>query len=273
MGITKPAYISVARACLWIACGIVFVFANNVYAADKRQQLKQYMQTAAKSLAPAQREALAKIKNEDRRYLATTYYVRAGDSIATRWSWTRDQIATYEQSTEYQETLAEIEKISQRFAADNPKYQLYANVEVRSLEEQLARWQTVRSIGVVAREFRKVALAELAQEAYARPQSDESVNRFREFLVAWRASWPPTLAPPGLSLHGQGRAYDFRIQDLNGQTIAGADSSSIEKVWERKGWTKKLSVAVHAASDKFVGPLTIPREPWHYEYRPGNSTE
>jgi hypothetical protein len=248
------------------------VSASQVYAADKRQ-LKLYMQAAAKSLAPEQREALAKIKNEDRRYLATTYYVRAGDSIALRWSWTHDQIAAYEQSTEYQETLAEIEKISTRFAADNPKYRLYANVEVRSLEDQLAHWQTVRSIGVVAREFRKAAIAELAQESYARPQSDESNNRFREFLVAWRASWPPTLAPPGLSLHGKGRAYDFLIQDKNGRTIAGADSATINSIWEKKGWQKKLSSAVHAASDKFVGPLTIPREPWHYEYRPVNSPE
>jgi hypothetical protein len=265
---------SVAQA---IILGLVItssiVLASNVYAADNRQQLKRYMQAAAKSLAPPQREALAKIKNEDRRYLATTYYLRAGDSIEFRWSWTHDQIATYEQSTEYQETLAEIEKISARFAADNPRYQLYANVQVRSLEEQLSHWQTVRSIGVVAREFRKSALAELAQESYTRPQSEESVNRFRDFLITWRASWPPTLAAPGLSLHGQGRAYDFQIRDTNGNTIAGADTSTIDSIWERKGWTKKLSAAVHAASNKFVGPLTIPREPWHYEYRPADKSE
>jgi hypothetical protein len=52
------------------------------------------------------------------------------------------------------------------------------------------------------------------------------------------------------------------------QLIAGPDSSSIGPVWDGQGWTKKLSTAVFAASNKFKGPLANPREPWHYDYVP-----
>jgi hypothetical protein len=252
---------------LVVANCLLFVAREN-FAADETYQLKFYMQAAAESLPCEQLNALAKIKDVDRRYLAVPYYLGAGESLASRWSWTSSQIQEYEQSPEFKEALAEIEKISARFALDNPQYRLYANTRIRSLEEQLTRWQTVRSIGVAASQFRKAALRELAQEDFASPPNDESTKRFRHFLVTWRASPPPSLAAPGLSLHGQGRAYDFQIRDLQGRTIAGADTSTIRNIWDGAGWAEKLATAVHAASKHFVGPLATPREPWHYEYRP-----
>jgi hypothetical protein len=233
---------------------------------DASQQLSFYMQAASASLAIDQRNALKKIKDEDRRNLAMTYYLRAADTIVARWSWNQEQIDSFEKSQEFADTLSEINKVAQRFAADNPPYKLYVNMKVRSLEEQLRRWQTVASVGVAAKQLKLAALTHLQQHAYSSSPTETTVGRFRNFLMTWRASPPPTLAAPGLSLHGRGRAYDFQIQDQNGRMIAGPDSSTIASVWDGRGWTEKLSRVVHAASDKFVGPLTI--EPWHYEYRP-----
>jgi len=225
------------------------------------------MQGASDSLAGEQRDALRQITDDAKRHLAMTYYLRAGDSIVERWSWTHARVEAYRRSAEFSEARAEIEKIAARFAAENPPYRLYTNTQVRSLEEQVARWQSVASIGVAANELRKAALAELSAETYTMLPSAASLQRFRQFLIAWRAPRPPTLAAPGMSLHGRGRAFDFQIRDEMGRTVAGTDTATIRTVWDAQGWAKKLSRTVHAASDRLAGPLAAPREPWHYEYR------
>ncbi|MBC7982802.1 MAG: hypothetical protein H7Y02_03000, partial [Candidatus Obscuribacterales bacterium] len=199
------------------------------------------MQVASQSLGAEQIDALKEIKDDDKRHLAMTYYLRAGKSIGARWSWTSERIKAYEQSAEYAQTLAEINTIAARFAADNPGYLLFTNTQVRSLEEQIARWQTVRSIAVAASELRKAALTQLAQASYEVAPSPASSKRFRVFLTTWRASPAPTLAAPGLSLHGRGRAYDFQIHDKKGRTVVGTDTSTIRAIWDGQGWTEKLS--------------------------------
>jgi hypothetical protein len=233
---------------------------------NRSQQLNLYMQAASASLAIDQRNALKDIKDRDRRNLAMTYYLRAADTIVARWSWNQEKINTFEASPEFAETLVEINKVARRFAADNPPYKLYVNMQVRSLEQQVRRWQTVSSVGVAAKQLRQAALTHLMENPYPSSPTEHTVERFRNFLTTWRALPPPTLAAPGLSLHGQGRAYDFQIQDKNGRIVAGPDPSTIASVWNGRGWTEKLSRAVQAESDKFVGPLAF--EPWHYEYRP-----
>jgi len=248
---------------LLLAAALSPIFAG---AADRERQLHLYMRAASASVDAGPKYALGEISDTDRRNLAMTYYLRAGSTIQQRWSWTREQISAYYTSTDFLETQIEIDKIKQRFAADNPPYELYVNVEVRSLEEQLARWQTVRSVGIAAVQLREAALEQLQVGAYTAEPTAKAVEQFAQFLRSWRASPSPTLAAPGLSLHGRGRAYDFQIQDQTGRMIASADTSKIQSIWESQKWAERLSRAVHAASDKFVGPLH--GEPWHYEYRP-----
>jgi hypothetical protein len=255
----------------WLAfcAGIgVVLQAHAANTANRARQLEAYIHAASTSLAIEQRQALAAIQDADRRRLALTFYLRAGAAIGARWSWTADRIRAYEQSAEFQAARLEIEKVSARFSADNPGYALHVNTRVRSLEEQLSQWQSVRSIGTAALELRTALLAELATPTYPKSPDAAANERFRKFLSNWRASNPPTLAAPGMSLHGRGRAYDFQIRDAKGRTIAGTDTSIIRSIWDGQGWTEKLSKAVHSASGKFVGPLASSREPWHYEYRP-----
>src|SRR6185369_13646020 len=89
---------------------------------DRAQQLDAYMLAASAFLGVDQLDALSKITDKDRRYLAMTYYLRARSPIAERWSWTNEEIKAYERSTEYTQALAEIEKITTRFSTDNPGY-------------------------------------------------------------------------------------------------------------------------------------------------------
>jgi hypothetical protein len=235
---------------------------------DREQQYKRFMQAASERVPAIQRQALARIENDDQRNLAMTYYLRAGTNIESRWSWTQAEIETYRRSAEARDATVEIEKIAAWFAKKNPNHRLYVNTQVRSLEEQLRRWQTVRSIDVAASELRRAATTELERASYSATPDEKSLTVYIRFLVGWRAARPPTLAAPGLSLHGRGRAYDFQVRDEQGRTIAGTDSSTIRTVWDAQGWTEKLADAVHGASDRFVGPLEAPRGPWHYQYRP-----
>jgi len=61
------------------------------------------------------------------------------------------------------------------------------------------------------------------------------------------------------------RAFQIKQGD---KIIAATNTARIEDVWDGQGWTEKLHTALKAASTKFIGPLTSPREPWHYTYNP-----
>ena len=236
---------------------------------NRTKLLDAYMLAASADLGAAQLDALLKIKDDDRRYLAMTYYLRAGSSIASRWSWTDEQIRAYEKSPEYSAALAEIQNISARFATDNSGYSLYANTRIRSLEAQLSEWEKAASVGESAAELREAALATLLDPSYGQEPNETSIKRFCAFLNRWRASHWPTFMAPGLSMHGRGRAFDFQIRDESGHTVADTDASTVTSIWEgEQRWAEKLSHAVHAAGTHFTGPLLKPYEPWHYEYRP-----
>lgn len=264
------------------ATGLVLLLAVPAYAgevpdsappasgeSDRAPHLRGYMLAAGALLGVEQRDALSKITDESRRNLAMTYYLRAGDSVSERWSWTSERLEAYQRSTEHSAAMAEIKRVADRFSLDNPEHVLLANPRIRSLEEQLELWQTVASVGEAAGELRQDALEMLSRESCGKDPEAVSNERFRAFLNTWRATRWPTVMAPGLSRHGQGRAYDFQILDKSGRIVADTDSSRISAIWDDPGWTEKLSHAVHAASDRFAGPLLNPYEPWHYDYEAG----
>ncbi|HWS90453.1 MAG TPA: hypothetical protein VN282_26015 [Pyrinomonadaceae bacterium] len=90
------------------------------------------------------------------------------------------------------------------------------------------------------------------------------MEKFGLFLRGATTSMTPPLAVPGLSPHGQSRAFDFQVM-RGGELIAGPSGAGR---WDSEGWTEKVRAAVARASTKFKGPLASPREPWHYDYRP-----
>ncbi|MFT3807965.1 hypothetical protein [Arenimonas sp.] len=224
---------------------------------DSPPDMNLCLQTAATRVPMPAQQALARIEGFPRKLLALRSYLRAEKDLALRWSWTDEQIRSYEASPEYAQAMEQIAQVQRRFAALNPGYALYVNREVRSLDLQLQRWNSNASVGKTAD-----ALAAAARSV-CKPGSES----FAAWLAAWVPSPPPNLAAPGLSPHGQARAFDFQIK-RGDVLIAGTDSQRIAQDWVRTGWTKKLERAVREASPAFVGPLRTPNEPWHYSYAP-----
>lgn len=233
--------------------------------ASSDDALDEYLQHIADSLPEQAAAALKQIDGTPRRLLAARSYLRTGDALRSRWSWTTEEIEKHARSPEYHALLAETEKVRARFESQNPGYSLYANTEARSLELQIIRFNTNKSVGAVAAILHKQALTEIGKPAYGSLDQADDVERFKSFLARWR---PPTAAPlaaPGISRHGQLRAIDFQIMK-GGAVVAPTETATVKRSWDAPEWTKKLQDAV--AGSNFRGPLQSPYEPWHYEYDP-----
>ena len=63
------------------------------------------------------------------------------------------------------------------------------------------------------------------------------------------------------------RAIDFQVESA-GRIVAGTDSAAIGSEWIAGGWKERLLAAIRSADTGFLGPLTTPDEPWHYDFRP-----
>jgi hypothetical protein len=224
-----------------------------------------YVQAIAATLPKPARDALARIEDEPRRLLAERAYLRAGDGLVGRWSWSDEQIAAFQRTRAHQAFLAEVARVQEKFARLNPGYTLGAGTEVRSLDVQLQRWNANPLVGRVASRLHADAVAELRRATYPSKPSAAAVARFARFVASWRPPRAAPLAAPGLSLHGQLRAVDFHVEK-DGRLVASTEIASVKGVWERQGWARKLREAIEGS--RFVGPLRSPNEPWHYEYAP-----
>ena len=226
----------------------------------------EYLLAVTHDLPSPAKEAVQHIDGESRQLLAVRGYLRAGQHLQSRWSWSADEIRAYEASQEYRDLLAEIAAARTRFEAANPGYTLYANTAARSLDLQLRRWNSNKSVGVIAERLHDAATRELARSTYPAHPDAKATLRFADFLREWRPV--PSAAPlaaPGLSLHGRSRAIDFQIVQ-DGRIIAPTEVAKVRSVWEGQGWASRLAAAMRGT--RFVGPLQSPNEPWHYEYTP-----
>jgi hypothetical protein len=231
----------------------------------------EYLLAVTHDLPAVTRDALQRIDGRPRQLLAARAYLRVGSQLQSRWSWSAEEIRTYEASQEYADLLAEIALVRARFQAANPGYSLYANTTARSLDLQVQRWNSNKSVGVIARRLHAAAEQELARSTYPGHPDAKATLRFADFLREWRpvpAAAP--LAAPGLSLHGRSRAIDFQIT-RNERIIAPTDVANVRSVWEGRGWAKRLAAVMR--DTRFVGPLQSPNEPWHYEYVPRSAKE
>jgi hypothetical protein len=217
---------------------------------------------ASQDLEPRVIDTLQRISSADRRLLALRAYLRAGDTLAERWSWSEQQLTAYPDTAEGKAASADIDAVAAAFAAANPGFTLQVNRKPRSLELQIAHWNGNESVRSAA-----AALVGSLQERFGGDPAPPSTDQLRQALMAWKPSVAVTLAAPGLSAHGQGRAFDFQIA-RGDEIIAGVEASSASRQWDAAGWTRKLRAAVSAAGDHFKGPLDWPYEPWHYAYSP-----
>jgi hypothetical protein len=251
--------ISIVAAVALLIAPLQAVFASSEDALD------DYLQHIAASLPKKTAETLERIDGTPRRLLAARAYLRAGDDLRSRWSWSAAEIQEHTRSPEYRALLDETKDVRDRFEAQNPGYTLYANTEARSLELQITRFNTNKSVARVAASLQQQALVEIGKPEYSSPERADSVQHFKTFLTRWRPPTAAALAAPGISRHGQLRAIDFQIMK-DGAVVAPTETATVKRYWDTPGWTKKLQRAM--AGSKFRGPLQSPYEPWHYEYDP-----
>jgi hypothetical protein len=248
-----------------IVVSIALMLAPLRLVAEPEQRLEQYLDRVTATLPPHTAETLGKIEGTPRRLLAARSYLRAGEALRSRWSWSAEEIRAHTQSAEYRALIDQTEQVRRRFEAQNPGYTLYANTEARSLELQVSRFNSNKSVERAADRLHKSALAEVFRPEYDSPADAESVERFKDFLTRWRPPTAAALAAPGISRHGQLRAIDFQIMK-DGAIVAPTETATVKRNWDAPGWTQKLQVAM--SGTRFRGPLRSPYEPWHYEYDP-----
>jgi hypothetical protein len=221
---------------------------------------QRWIEQAGADLDPRAAGALAQILGTDRRLLALRAYLRAGASLDERWSWSEQQLSAYPSTAEGKAAAADIDTVITAFESANPGFTLRVNRMPRSLEVQIAHWNENRSVGVAA-----AALAASLAQRFGANASTPDPQALRTALTQWTPTTAAALAAPGLSPHGQARAFDFQIE-RDGQVIAGIDAASARQRWDRAGWTQKLHAAVSSTGNRFAGPLASPYEPWHYAY-------
>lgn len=205
-------------------------------------------------------DTMRRIPDVGRRLLALRSYLRAGATLPARWSWSEEQIRDYEQSQEYRDVQGELDRVVAAFAEAYPGYTLYVNRQIRSLDVQIERWNTNASVDAASQ-----ALLAHVRQVSAHRRSCRGTGWLRHELANWTLAVPVTLAAPGLSAHGQSRAFDFQVE-RDGTLVAGTEAEHAAEEWDALGWTQRLKEVVTRASARLHGPLESPREPWHYVY-------
>ena len=164
----------------------------------------------------------------------------------------------------------EIDRVRTSFIAANPGFELYVNSQVRSLDTQIEHWNINESVEAAAEDILVAAQALIASPGFSADRPEQARETLEAFLYQHAPVPKPTIAAPGLSLHGQMRAIDFQVHQ-GGRVVAGPNTATIATDWVAAGWTAKLHTAVRDTSNKFVGPQASPPEPWHYTYVPGSA--
>ncbi len=228
-----------------------------VSTANPQLALPECVSSTAATLPQPVRDMLARINGVPLQVLALRSYLRV--NIEQRWTWSPQKVAAYMKSPERAAAMAAVNRVEAYFAAHNPGYSTRPNTEIRAIDEQLTNFNNNASVARLA--------ARLQPEA--EQHCATSSKDFAQWLKAWSVpsdSAAANLAAPGLSPHGQARAFDFRV--YQGATQIAGPSSSDRKIWKEQGWSDKLADAIQHAGPDFTGPLKSPDEPWHYTYDP-----
>jgi hypothetical protein len=141
------------------------------------------------------------------------------------------------------------------------------NPQVRSLDLQLENWNTNVSVENAGAQLLDALIRRVGPSMLKHDCATRAGPEIHQFVLSYVPSPAPSLAAPGLSPHGQMRAVDFQVH-RDGQVVAGPSVASIDTDWDAAGWAERLDAAVRSAGPRFLGPLSHPREPWHYTFVP-----
>lgn len=228
------------------------------------QIVQSYIDLTAKSLDRRAQGALAGIDGTPRKLLALRSYLLTR-GFKGEWAWTNREMAAYRRSLEFRYANAEVDKVISLFQRRHPGLKLRTSKLARSLEEQVALWNTTGSIVVASTGLMKHTVRTMVKQDFPDTATKQSLAKFQTLIKNYAVRPVPTVAVPGMSDHGQLRAYDFIIWQGD-KILAGSDGASIRNQWIGGGWSDRLRQIVYTASDRFDGPLESPHEPWHYTY-------
>ena len=233
--------------------------------------LQSYVASISAQLDPRVAQTLVQLDGTGRQLLALRSYLRSASHLAERWSWTEEQIEAFEGSPEQRDLQQEIDRVRTAFVTANPGYELYVNSRVRSLDMQIEHWNRNESVKAAAEEILAAAQVLMTLPGFPADRPEQARESLEAFLSGHRPVPTPTIAAPGLSLHGQMRAIDFQVHQ-GGRVVAGPSTATIATDWAAAGWAARLDAAVRAAGSRFVGPQVSPPAPWHYTYLPVGAT-
>jgi hypothetical protein len=211
--------------------------------------------------------ALDAIDGTGRRLLAARSYLRSAAHLAERWSWTEAQIEAYAGSPEQVRLDAAIARVRCEFEVANPGYTLFVNPVIRSLDVQIEHWNHNDSVTRAAEGMLGDVSAAVAAAKFPKAGTPVGKAAFQRLLAGHEPQPKPTIAAPGLSLHGRMQAVDFQVK-AGERIVAGPEVASIDESWEATRWKLNLQAAVESADVGFRGPLQDPYEPWHYDFQP-----
>lgn len=259
-----------SAACIAIIAALLAAPATAIparAAAPGTEALPSYVSSISAQLDPRVAQTLPQLDGSGRQLLALRSYLRSATRLPGRWSWTQEEIEAFEGSQEQRDLQQEIDRVRTAFVATNPGFELYVNSEVRSLDVQIARWNTNESVNAAAEEILAAARALILSPDFPANRPEQARDALKAFLSGYKPGPTPTIAAPGLSLHGQMRAIDFQVHQ-GGRVVAGPRTATIATDWVASGWAARLDAAVREASSRFVGPQASPPAPWHYTYLP-----
>ncbi len=250
-----------------LAAGAVLSLIAAALPAFGADLLAQHLAGIRAELDPRASVALQSIDGTGPRLLAARAYLRNAAHLADRWSWTSEEAAAFERSPAKASLDAAVGRVRCEFEGANPGHTLFVNPSLRTLEIQVEHWNRNTSVARAAAHLREVLGADVRAAGFPAPAQPGASAAFRQRLMGHKPEPTPTIAAPGLSLHGRMNAVDFQVW-ARGRIVAGPDTRSIPAAWDAGGWAARLQQAVAAADAGFAGPLEKPYEPWHYDYRP-----
>ena len=242
--------------------------------ASGEEKLRAYVDEVEEGLEARIQGALNGMPSLDRRILAIRGYLRypsmGRGSIEANWAWSNQDMEEFKKTTEFVRMKAAVVEVKANFAAQNAGFSLGVDPDkMRSLESQVALWNQNASVQRLGQALKSKLLKSL--EGLPDTPDEAGLEAFKKLLVEAQLNGTPTNATPGLSQHGQSKAFDFVVSEGR-EVVAGTTTATIPEKWESAGWTAKLKQAVRDAGDKFVGPLPSPYEPWHYVYKAAAAT-
>jgi len=242
--------------------------------ASAEEKLQTYVGEIEKELETRIQGALTGMPSIDRRLLAIRGYLRFPSmrrgSIDANWAWSNQDMEEFKKTVEFTRMKDAVAGVKATFAAQNTGFTLGVDPDkVRSLESQVNLWNQNATVQRLGLELKTKLLKTV--EGLPDIPDDTSLKAFKKVLVEAELSGTPSNATPGLSQHGQAKAFDFVV--FKGRdVVAGTVTATLQEKWEDAGWTAKLKKAVQDAGNEFVGPLPSPYEPWHYVYKAAAAT-